>query len=103
MHFIHLGMVASYDANAGADRGAIALGADQLDLDPVLLVAAVVAQQRRHIVHVQNERVDVAIVVVVAESGAAAGEAFADARSHRRGHVFELAIAQVLVDAGADS
>ena len=82
MDFIHLGMFAGDHAHAGADRGAIALGADQFDLDPVLLVAAVVAQQGRQVVHVQNQRVDVAIVVVVAEGGAAAGELFADAGSH---------------------
>ena len=79
MNFIHLGMVAGDHAHPGADSGAIALGADQLDLDPVLPVAAVVAQQRRQVVHIQNQHVDVAIVVVVAEGRAAAGEALADA------------------------
>ena len=84
MDFIHLGMVAGNHAHARADGGAIALRSDQLDLDPVLLVAAIVAQQRRQIVHVQDQDVDVAIVVVVAESRAAAGETFGDARAHGR-------------------
>src|SRR5207302_753773 len=70
--------------NASADGSAIALCADQLDLDPILLVAAIVAKQRRRVVHVQNQRVDIAIVVVIAEGRAAAGEALADAGAHFR-------------------
>ena len=43
--FIHLSMLAGHNAYTRADGGAIALRADQFDLDPVLLVAAVVAKQ----------------------------------------------------------
>ena len=82
MDFVHLGMLAGDNADAGADGRAIALCADELDLDPILLVAAVVAKQRRRVVHVQNQCVDVAIVVVIAEGRSAAGEALADPGAH---------------------
>ena len=45
MNFIHLRVSAGDNAHARADRRAIAFRADQLDLDPVLLVAAIVAKQ----------------------------------------------------------
>ena len=53
-----------------------------LNLDPILFVAAVVAKKRRQVVHIQNHGIDVAIIVVVAERGAAARETLADARPH---------------------
>ena len=40
VHLIHLDMFAGDDADARANGGSIAFGADQLELDPVLLVAA---------------------------------------------------------------
>ena len=60
------------DAHSRADAIAIALAPNQPKRDPVIRWRRVVAQQRRTIVHVDDERVDVAIVVVVAERGAAA-------------------------------
>jgi hypothetical protein len=81
--FVHLGVLAGHDAHASADRGAIALGAEQFDLDPVLLVAAVVAQQAKANRSVQNHGIDVAVVIVVAEGRAAAGKALGDAGAHR--------------------
>src|SRR6516164_804543 len=72
MHFVDLRMGAGEDAHTRADRGAVRLRPDELDLDPVLGVAAVIAQKRRQIIHIQNQGIHVAIVVVVAKSGAAA-------------------------------
>lgn len=43
VHFIHLRVIAGDDPHAGADGSAIAFGAEQFDLDPVLQVAAIVA------------------------------------------------------------
>ena len=47
-------------------------GAHQPQRDPVTAARRVVAEQRRRLVHVDDEHVDVAVVVVVAERGAAA-------------------------------
>lgn len=52
--FVHLDMLAGDDADARANSRAITLGSDQLDCDPVLLIAAVVAEKRRGIIHVQD-------------------------------------------------
>ena len=49
----------------------------------------VVAQQRRRLVHVHDEHVDVAVVVEVAEGGAAARVRVVSARAARGGHVLE--------------
>ena len=49
---IHLGMLAGHNADARANGGAIARGADQFYFDPILFVAAVVAKQGRQVVHI---------------------------------------------------
>src|SRR5271169_4788342 len=96
--FVHLRMLADNHAHTPSNGGAIAFGSHQLDLDPVLLVASIIAKQRWRIVHVQDEGVDVAVVVVVAEGGAAAGKMLGDAGSHFRRYVFEAAIAEIPVN-----
>jgi hypothetical protein len=45
MDLVHLNMMAGYNAHARTDCGAIALGPVELNFDPILLVAAVVAQE----------------------------------------------------------
>ena len=47
MDLIHLDVFAGCHTYACADCGAIALSSNQLDLDPILLVAAVVAKEGR--------------------------------------------------------
>ena len=84
MHLVHLRMCARYHAHASPNRGAIAFRSNQLDLDPILLVAAIVAKQRRQIVHVQNQSINIAVVVIVPERGPATGKMLADARTHLR-------------------
>ena len=68
MDFVHLRMRAGYDTHARSDGGTIALRSDQFNLDPVLLVAAVVAEQGRDVTHVQDEHIHIAIVVKVARA-----------------------------------
>src|SRR5579885_1403246 len=91
-------MRAGYNAHARANRRSIALRSNQLDLDPVLRIAPVIAEQRRNVIHVQNKRVNVAVIVVVTERRAAARKALGDARSHLRGNVLELYLAQIPVN-----
>src|SRR5256885_10502889 len=43
MDFVHLGVSAGDDADAGADGAAVARGADRFEFDPVLRVASAVA------------------------------------------------------------
>src|SRR5438876_7173600 len=82
----------------GSDGCAITLGAHKLNLDPVLLIASVIAQERWQIVHIQNQRIHVAVIVVVTESRAAARKMFGNARSHLRRNILEASIAEILVD-----
>src|ERR1700761_3237035 len=91
-------MLAGYHAYPRSDGCAIALGSQQFDLDPVLLVAAIISKQRRRVVHIENQNVDVAIVVVVSKRGAAAGILFAYPGTHLRRHVFEAPVAEVPVN-----
>ena len=74
MNLVDLRMLSGHHAHARADGRAVAMGAQQFDGDPIILVAAVVAQKRRVIVHVQDQHVDVAVVVVIAKGAAAAGK-----------------------------
>ena len=81
MDLVDLCMAPRHHPHARPNGGAVALCPDQLDLDPILLVSAVIAQKRRQVVHIQNQHVDIAIVVVVTESCSATGETLADAGS----------------------
>src|SRR5260370_34308806 len=74
-----------------------ALGADEFYLDPVLLVASVIAQERWQIVHIQNQRIHVAGIVVISESRAAARKLFGNAGPHLRRNILEVSIAEILV------
>src|SRR5258708_2603133 len=77
---------------------AITLRAHKLDLDPVLFVASVIAQERWQIVHIQNQRIHVAVIVVISESRAAARKMFGNAGPHLRRNILEASIAEILVD-----
>src|SRR6516225_60216 len=81
VYFVDLRVAARHHAYAGSDRRAVALGADQFNLDPVLRIAAVVAKKRGEVIHIQNQGVNVAIVIVIAKCSAAAREALADAQT----------------------
>src|SRR5258708_26307556 len=82
--FVDMRLSSCHYANAHDVRCAVALGSDQFDLDPVLRVAAIIAQKGRQIVEIQNYGVDVAIVIEVSERSAATGEALGDAGPHLR-------------------
>src|ERR1017187_2790978 len=91
-------MIAHNRAHTGANCGAIAFGSDQFEFDPVLLVTAIVTQERRQIVHIQDQSIDIAIVIVVAKGSATARKMLVDARAHRGGDDFELPVPQIPVN-----
>lgn len=62
---LHQCQVAGPHGDPGPYTVAIAPGASQLDDQPMVLVAAVIAQQDRRLVQVHDENIQVAIVVVV--------------------------------------
>src|SRR5580692_8083741 len=59
--------------DAGSDGAAIGLGADEFYFEPVIVAADVVAEERRNFAHVDNENVEIAVVIEIAESTSAAG------------------------------
>src|SRR5258705_8065895 len=56
-----------------ANRAAIASHSNQQDFQPVVSARQIISQQRWWLVHVPHEDVDVAIIVEIPESAAAAG------------------------------
>ena len=98
MYLIHLCVIPGDHANPCADRRAIAFRSDQFDLDPVLLVAAVVPEERRNVTHVEDDHVDVAVVVIVAERGTATGIVLGNPRPHFFRNILELPIPPILIN-----
>ncbi len=87
------------DGDAGADAGAIALLADEAELDPV--AGDRLVSQRRSCgrrVDAVDDDVHGAVVVVVTEGAAAGGDGVVDAGAGEGGDLFKLAVAQVAVD-----
>ena len=62
--------------------GAVALGSDELELDPVLLAATDIVEKRWGLVHVEDQDVHCAIVVIVPECGAATGVPCGNSLAH---------------------
>ena len=78
-----------------ADAVAIRFGADQQNFQPVIRVAAVVAQEFRIIAAIVDDDVDVAVVVEISGSKAAANDGTHEIWAERLGNFLELAFAQV--------
>ena len=66
--------------NASPDRTAVGLHSLEFHLDPVWFSLNVVAQQRRWFVHVDDENVDVAVIVEIAEGTSATAMGSSDRR-----------------------
>src|SRR5260370_17423010 len=66
-NFLYLPPAARCDGDARAECRAIRPGANQLQLQPMIAILDVVPQQRRRLVHVPDDHVDIAIVVEISE------------------------------------
>src|SRR6266536_3682056 len=87
--------VAGSDRNSRDDTVTIGLGADQQDFQPVVGIAALVAQELRSLPAIVHKNVEIAVVIEIAYRGAAA-----DARQEKIGaelvaDVFKYAAAGV--------
>src|SRR5262245_1976539 len=98
MDFVHLGMTTHYHTYSSAYRRAIAFRAEQLDGNPVVLVAAVVSKERWLVVHVEDKDVHVAVVVEVAISRAAARPLRRDSLSKRCRNILEFSVPHIAKD-----
>src|SRR3981081_2811218 len=94
-HFLSLHLAPIMRRNSRADRAAIRLDASELDLDPVMATGYVIAQQRRRLILIDDEHVQIPVVIEIAESAAAAGMSRRDARSHFVDQFLELSLAEV--------
>src|ERR1039458_3329137 len=103
MDLVYLCMLSGNDACTGADGCAITLGAEQFEGNPIVLVAAVVAQERWVVVHVEDQHIKTAIVIIVAESATATGESFCHTGAELFRYVLEFAISEIAVDYPRDN
>src|ERR1035438_1412661 len=98
MNLIHLRMIAGYYAYARTNPGPVTSGSNQLHLDPVVLISAVVAQQRWDLIHIVHNDIYIAVIVVISEGATAARVERRDSRSQLFGYVLKLPISEVAID-----
>src|ERR1035437_198624 len=79
----------------GANRTAVGGNPDQQDLQPVIGPANVIAQQRRRLVEIHHQDVDVAVVIEIAESHSPAAMRLGDAGPRQVAQFFEFAVSQI--------
>src|SRR5262249_38566804 len=96
-------MTARFQSDSGSDRGPVGSGSDKLECQPIVgagpVVAIVfVAQQLRRLVHVHDEHVDVAVVVKVSESAAAAGMRRSDGGTAFSSYVLKPSVSKISED-----
>src|SRR6266849_4887302 len=90
-------MLTCNHAHASANRASIRLGANALDLEPVILCVAIIAKKRRRLVHVNNDNVDVPIVVEVAECRSSARARFSYRQAGVGSDINKAPVAEILV------
>src|SRR5215469_15327149 len=90
-----LHLVSIVDQHSGANGAAIRLHALELNFDPVLFSRKIVPQKGGRFVHVDDEDIDVAIVVEIAKSAAAAGMRFGYSGTRLSRKFLESSVSQV--------
>ena len=66
-HLLDLNLTSVAHQHASSDRAAIRFCAHQLELEPVVRAAEVIAQQRRRLVEIDYQDVQISIIVEVTE------------------------------------
>ena len=83
------------DQNAGADGAAVGLHAFEFHFEPICLAAEVVPQERRGLVQVDDEYVQVAIIIEVAKGTATAAVRGGYSRASGVDEFFKHTLAQI--------
>ena len=86
---------AVFTTTRAADRAAIGFGADQLYLQPRIVAGNVIAQQRRRLVQIDHQNVEIAVIIEISESAAPAVVRFQDRGSGLIRELLESSLAQV--------
>src|ERR1035438_3216147 len=92
---LHLPALPIRGHHLGANRTTVGGNANQQDLQPVIRPGDVIAQQRRRLVEIDNQNVDVAIVIEIAESHSPAAMRLGDAGPRQTAQFFEFAVSQI--------
>src|SRR6266478_3919618 len=95
---LRLGLASIMDKHPGSNGASIGLYTFQFHFDPVGLPAEVIAQQRRRLVEIDDQYVDIPVVVEVSESASPAAVCRRYTRARRLNEFFENAFAQVSKD-----
>ena len=96
-HFVDLAVLPAGHFYASPDGRAVRACAYALDHDPVVLVSAIVAQQRGRPVQVIDDHIHVAVIVEIPEGTAASDVLSPNGRPSFRGHVFETPVPKVAI------
>lgn len=72
-NFSHLGNGAGGDFDSCAHGVAVAFGADEFEINPVIFVERLIVEESRRVAIVGDDDVDVAVVVEIGEGDAAGG------------------------------
>src|SRR5882757_2025959 len=96
-YFVYLRMFGGDYTDARADGAEVGFCAYALDFKPVVFGAAIVAEERGRLVHVDDGDVDVSVVVKIAEGGASAAVGLSDSGPARRADVDETPLAKISV------
>src|ERR1035441_3417427 len=94
-HCLHLPALPIRGHHLGANRTTVGGNANQQDLQPVIRPGDVIAQQRRRLVEIDNQNVDVAVVIEIAESHSPAAMRLGDAGPRQTAQFFEFAVSQI--------
>ena len=90
---LHLFSISHHDS--GSDRASVGFSSDQFYLEPVVLRGSIIAQERGGLVQIHDDNVEIAIIIEISESAAAAGMRCCNARTSFLDKFFKTALAQI--------
>ena len=90
-------VLSGHAASACPDSATIRFRANELQRDPIVSTRTLALKEERQVINRVNDDIDGAIIVKVTESGTAAHQLLREGRACPVGDIFELAIAQIVV------
>src|ERR1035438_4494692 len=85
----------AFDAHYCADCAAVRFSSSQTHIQPVVLIAAIVAEQVCGAVVGADDYIEISVVIVIGISSSAGNNRTIELRAHGGGHVFEVPLPQV--------
>src|SRR5450432_2956601 len=95
---LHLHSISVTHQDACANRAAVGLGADELNLEPVVFLGTIVAQQRRRFIDIHDDHVHIPVVVEISKSATTAGVRRRHSRASLLYQSFKSAVPQIPKD-----